>query len=262
MRENRHIGPSFHSIFVLALLSLPLPASAAVDVWVTANGGGAEQHRHREVRIVHDEATRGFLGVEVVELSPELRLHYGSDEERGVLVSKVVPDSPAAVSGLRVGDVITAVEDEDVDSRRDLRRLVGGRERGDEVEIAVLRDAERRSFDVTLDERAGMVVDLAPMVRVGEDGAYHFRFDPERWERFGERMERLGESVGSEAEAAAERAVEEVMRSLEDKKVEVEIERQLVERKQLERQLEVLERQLERMQRQLERMEDRLEDER
>ena len=51
-----------------------------------------------------------YVGMQIVELTPELRLHYGSRQDRGVLVLRVEANSPAAQAGVRVGDVLTEID--------------------------------------------------------------------------------------------------------------------------------------------------------
>jgi hypothetical protein len=102
---------------------------------------------------------RAFLGVQTVALSPELREHFGVPTEAGVLVSKIVEDSPAA-GELEVGDIISAVDGEPIDSPSELARAIGGHESGDGVDLEVWRDGRVRSVDATLVEREAPSVDI------------------------------------------------------------------------------------------------------
>jgi serine protease Do len=91
------------------------------------------------------------LGVGVQELSDQLADYFGV--KRGVLVTSVRPDSPAATAGLRAGDVITSLDGREVASSGDLRRLL--RETtATEVTIGLVRDKKALSFKATL-ERPG-----------------------------------------------------------------------------------------------------------
>jgi membrane-associated protease RseP (regulator of RpoE activity) len=95
----------------------------------------------------------GYLGVHSIEMTPELRQHFGAPKEAGVLVGTVEPDSPAAKAGLRVGDIITAVDGESIGSTRDLSRSVRRRKEGERVKIDVLRDRSPKSLSATVVER-------------------------------------------------------------------------------------------------------------
>jgi hypothetical protein len=95
----------------------------------------------------------GFLGVELTALTPELRLHFGAPEGAGVMVARVVEDSPAWRAGVRVGDIVTGIAGESVDGPASLAH--GVRDRGGEtVDLEVWRDGRLEQVAVALEERA------------------------------------------------------------------------------------------------------------
>jgi membrane-associated protease RseP (regulator of RpoE activity) len=98
-------------------------------------------------------ARGGFLGVHLTELTSELRGHFGVPEDAGVLVSKVVDDSPAHRGGVQVGDIITAVDGEAVSSARGLAKVVRSREDGETASLEIWRDGQRESLSVGIVER-------------------------------------------------------------------------------------------------------------
>jgi len=95
----------------------------------------------------------GYLGISTVELSDQLAEFFGTNY--GVLISEVEEDSPAEESGLKAGDVITAINTERTDSPSELREIIRDYEEGDEVEITVIRDEQEQKFTATLDEAPG-----------------------------------------------------------------------------------------------------------
>ncbi len=97
----------------------------------------------------------GYLGVQLTELTPELRTHFGVPEDVGVMVAKVVEGSPAERAGLRVGDVVTRVGGEDADSAMALKRLVSRHEDGEEAVFEVWRDGRVETLTAVLEEREG-----------------------------------------------------------------------------------------------------------
>lgn len=98
------------------------------------------------------ETRRGWLGVRIQEVTPELAEAIGLEEPRGALVSDV-PEGPAADAGMLSGDVIVQFEGADVADTRDLVRRVGLAPVGKEVRIVVFRDGTTRTLNVTLGRR-------------------------------------------------------------------------------------------------------------
>lgn len=103
---------------------------------------------------------RGRLGVNVQSLGEQLADYFGVEE--GVLVTSVLEDTPAAAGGLRAGDVIVGIGDEDIDSPSDLTRAVAeavdeAMADADEVEVSVdiVRDGSGLTLTVELEAREG-----------------------------------------------------------------------------------------------------------
>ena len=95
---------------------------------------------------------RPALGVELVEVTPELREHLGGDSSAGVLVGRVLPGTPAETAGVRVGDLLVKVDGQPIEDVRDLRRALDER-RGQSFPVELLRDGRSVSLDVTLPAR-------------------------------------------------------------------------------------------------------------
>lgn len=126
---------------------------------------------------------RGFLGVELTEMTPELRQHFGASRDQGVLVARVVEDGPAAGAGVRVGDLITAINGETVESGFDVRRTIGSLEEGDAASLDLIRGGRRLTVEATIQERERPQVDVRRLVhrlpRSGDDGHFVFHFQGE-----------------------------------------------------------------------------------
>lgn len=95
----------------------------------------------------------GYLGVSTIELSDQLADYFGA--KSGVLVSEVEDDSPAAAAGIKAGDIIVKVEGEDIDSPEDLHDLIRDYNKGDKVDIEVLRRGNTETLTAELDETKG-----------------------------------------------------------------------------------------------------------
>ncbi len=83
---------------------------------------------------------RAFLGVNCVDVTPNLARSHGLPVERGALVVYVQPGSPADRSGIRAGDIILSIDGEPVFNVRDLQKLIAGKEIGDVVRIGLARN--------------------------------------------------------------------------------------------------------------------------
>jgi S1-C subfamily serine protease len=94
-----------------------------------------------------------FLGIRPGELTPQLAERFGIDAESGVIVVFVTDGSPADLAGLRAGDVIVALDGDEIASVEDLLGRLREREPGTRLRVAYLRDGDRREVDATLAER-------------------------------------------------------------------------------------------------------------
>ena len=119
------------------------------------------------VRIARD-GQRGYLGVQLIEMTPDLRTHFGAPADAGVFIGKVEKDSPAAKAGIQVGDIVTAANGARVDSTRDVSRAVRKTKAGETVQLDLLRDKTARRITVTvgeLPEKEIRVGELTPQFR-------------------------------------------------------------------------------------------------
>ncbi len=103
--------------------------------------------------LAEGRVSRGWLGVSIQRLTPELARSFGVKPGEGVLVSDVVDDTPAEKAGLRAGDIIVALNDESLDSHTELSQRIAALDPGDTVALELLRDGKRTTMDVTLAER-------------------------------------------------------------------------------------------------------------
>jgi Do/DeqQ family serine protease len=98
--------------------------------------------------------SRGFLGVMIQDLTPELARAFGMDDTEGVLVSQVMDGSPAEAGGIRTDDVIVSVDGKAVDSAARLRLLIAAKGAAQDVKIGLIRDGEKKTVTVELGEKA------------------------------------------------------------------------------------------------------------
>ncbi len=98
--------------------------------------------------------TRGWLGVQIQALTPELREKLGAPAEGGALVAGVVKGDPAEKGGIKVGDIVVEFDGRGVRSDRDLVAIVGGTAPGQTVKLRVLRDGKEKGLEVRLARRS------------------------------------------------------------------------------------------------------------
>jgi S1-C subfamily serine protease len=116
------------------------------------------------------EVTYAYIGVTTQDLYPQLADRLGIDADSGALISKVIDGGPADEAGVQGGDqtidfqgsqvraggdVVTAVNDQEITSSQDLPRLISLLDPGDKVTLDIIRDGESQQVEVTLGERPG-----------------------------------------------------------------------------------------------------------
>jgi serine protease Do len=94
---------------------------------------------------------RGYLGVQVQRLEPQVAARLGLSS--GVVISRVSKGSPAARAGLQDGDIVTAVAGRDVKDLRELQQVIAKLPPGKATEFTVLRDGNRKTLPVTIEEQ-------------------------------------------------------------------------------------------------------------
>jgi len=96
--------------------------------------------------------TRGWLGVSIQPLTAELAKSFNAKDTKGVLISDVIADSPAAKAGLKAGDILTEFDGKKVEAPADLQRTVGLAQPGHDAKMKVWRDQGEKTVDVKIGE--------------------------------------------------------------------------------------------------------------
>jgi serine protease Do len=98
--------------------------------------------------VAEGEVTRGYLGVNIQSITPELAKALGVEDSQGALVADVVSGSPADKGGIKRGDIITQWDGKAVKDNHDLPTMVAATPIEKEVEVTVLRDGKTRQLEV------------------------------------------------------------------------------------------------------------------
>jgi serine protease Do len=96
------------------------------------------------------EVSRGYMGVSIQSITPELSKALKLEERQGALVSEVVPNGPAAKAGIRQGDVIVDFNGEAIKGSHDLPTVVAKTPIGKEVTVTLRRDGKSQKVAVTV----------------------------------------------------------------------------------------------------------------
>jgi len=106
---------------------------------------------------------RGWLGVGIQMLTPELAESFGAKGEKGILVNRVVPGSPAEKGGLRGGDILTSFRGRPVSGVKEFQKQVASAAPGSSVVMDILRGGKRARVEVSVAEMEGQ--EARPKVR-------------------------------------------------------------------------------------------------
>lgn len=98
------------------------------------------------------KVVRGWIGISIQSLTPDMAKTFGLKEPKGVLVSDVVPGGPAEKGGIKRGDVIVSFEGKDISSSTDLPRIVAGTPLGKEADVGIMRDGREMHLKVMVEE--------------------------------------------------------------------------------------------------------------
>ncbi|MDL2275310.1 DegQ family serine endoprotease [Desulfosarcina sp. OttesenSCG-928-G10] len=99
------------------------------------------------------EVTRGWLGVAIQDLTPELAEYYGVASHNGVLVTQVFDGDPADKAGIKVNDILLSVDGKTLSTGRELSALIANSQVGHKTKLEVIRDGKKRTVTVTLVKR-------------------------------------------------------------------------------------------------------------
>jgi serine protease Do len=109
-------------------------------------------HGIMESILTDGKVRRGWLGVSIQNLTPELAQSFNYSGGRGVLIGDVTPDGPAAKAGLQPGDIVTQLNGEPVDNINTLRLRVASIRPGTEATLRVYRNGAEQTITITVGE--------------------------------------------------------------------------------------------------------------
>lgn len=143
------------TMIAVGLLALALPGmAAAAGPWGTAKKKSSKGTDSDAVSVTVI-AGKGRLGISVLEISPELRAHFGAPRDRGVLINTVRADSPAAKAGIAVGDVVTEVDGDPVEGASQVLSAMSDRKKGETVAVVLVRAGKSMTVRARMEDDPG-----------------------------------------------------------------------------------------------------------
>jgi serine protease Do len=134
-----------------------------INTAIISNGGGGNQgigfavpvnmaRSIMEQILKSGKVTRGFLGVSIQEVTPDLAKAFNLPSAEGALVGDVTPDSPGAKAGLQKGDVITTLNGQKISDYHDLRLRISQTAPGTKINMDVYRNGQKMQMTAALGE--------------------------------------------------------------------------------------------------------------
>ena len=102
--------------------------------------------------VAKGKVSRGWLGVSIQPLTPELAKSFGAKDSKGILVSDVVPESPASKAGLKAGDIVLEFEGKKLEAPGDLQRAVGLTNPNSDAKLKIWRDGGEKTLTIKVGE--------------------------------------------------------------------------------------------------------------
>ncbi len=164
MKKNIWIGAAGIAVLAPALMALPQQStqsaapSAPDKNRVTVLRQQIEDNAGPRTILISPDEEGGpsFLGIEAREVTAENVKQFKLPAERGVVVGRVAPDSPASKAGLKETDVITEVDGQRVEGATQFRRMIREIPAGRTVQLTVWRDGRAQTLSAKLDQAEEM----------------------------------------------------------------------------------------------------------
>jgi serine protease Do len=99
------------------------------------------------------EVTRGWLGVAIQDITGEMAEYYGLKDRKGVLVADVFEGDPADKAGIQAKDIILSVNDQKIETSRQLTGMIAGLKVGGTAKVVVFRNGKEKTFKIKLAKR-------------------------------------------------------------------------------------------------------------
>ncbi|MDZ7665313.1 MAG: DegQ family serine endoprotease [Desulfotignum sp.] len=121
------------------------------------------------------QVSRGWMGVAIQDVTPELAEYYDIDQTGGVYVAKVYEDNPAHDAGIQTGDIIVEVNGEKIDTSRDLTITIANLKIDETVDVKIIREGKEKIVPVKLGKRPDQDPDVLAMLEDFDTFGFKFK---------------------------------------------------------------------------------------
>lgn len=163
-------------------LSFAIPAEVAKDVM--------EQLK------AHGQVSRGWLGVLIQDVTPDLARTFGLNKPRGALVARVIEDSPAESGGVQVGDIILSFNGRSIPKSSALPPMVGSLRAGQMVDLEIMREGRDIALNFKIGELPEEALTAANVIKPKDLSTYINRMGIKLRELTDEDKEQTGAQFG------------------------------------------------------------------
>jgi len=160
------------AVFCAALIAAP-EYTAARRAHAAGNQEAVEP-QVRDFNVMFGEESGSWLGVETREVTSDNAKELKLPSERGVMLGRIAPDSPASKSGLRENDVVTEINGQQVEGAMQFRRMIREIPAGRNAQLTVWRDGRTQKINVTLGKAEELRHNMT-RVTPGTPGTFAFR---------------------------------------------------------------------------------------
>ena len=121
------------------------------------------------------EVARGWIGISMQDITKEIADYYNIDQGKGVLIADVFKDHPADKAGIKPGDVLIAINKQEINSAKELSRAIAGFGDGTKVRVTIIRKGKEIVKEIRLGKRSEMEPGQA-LLKTGFD-SFGFKFE-------------------------------------------------------------------------------------
>ncbi|MGA7875679.1 MAG: PDZ domain-containing protein, partial [Desulfoferrobacter sp.] len=150
---------------------------------------------------------RGWLGIMIQDITPELAKSFDMKETKGALVADVLSDSPAQKAGLKQGDIVIGMNGKPIDDAHTLSRMVAAISPNTKISLKIIRDGKTKEIDVTIGTMPEEGAETAPAKKESAWGLTVQNLTPELAKQFGWEADERGVMISAvEPDSAAAEA--------------------------------------------------------